>query len=695
MISNGSPTSVVERVLRAALVSFLVALFAGTVADLVTRSFTKDANVIALVWIFIAGLTTFVYRTRLRSEDPTNHLFDLDNSIRQWVGRIAIFASIAAVLLSTLPHDDPVFLIAKVVAVLIAIGGGVGYWVARELTSTATPIANVANAVNSRVLAGCAFIAALLASMTYRTSTDDFYYVNMSTYIFDKGQVPVRDTVLSDQYFNGYARMSSWEVLWGVLARISHIHPAVLLYMVFIPFATALSIYVVAKLMESTGIRHLNLALVTTTLFLIFDGVQGFTFGAYQGPRVWQGKSFFLAVLIPLLLTLVLRLLRSANRADAVLLGAVVVASLGATTTAFIIGLPMLGVALFIALMNRNKVALVGLSASIAYLVIAALTFRHMMSNADSTNVASASRGFGVGIRSAKYSTHDILPQSFDMLTKLPGTTWHATLFGFAAVLGWAALRGKFSRELIALNIAAWGFISSPGIVSTYMTITGSSSIAWRYIWLVPIPMLIGATASALYEGAVFNINSLQVRRVIAGMWVAAWVVFPMTLGTPPWKIAPGSLVSADLSKPAAYRVGFGYAQAEKALHKVAQEGDIVLARNGISASINTQTTKYYTVGLRPVYVGHATNGFKDGFAQQRTELGLYVGNLTNKPTLAKSQLAKNLKLVRVNVVCIAKEQKSQIPFFKALGYTHKQAKVTKSDGRIWVWCGRTNAFDN
>lgn len=693
-MTTGLLTSQVERVFRAALVSFLVALFSGTLADLVTRNFTKDANVIALMWLVLAGVTTFVYRTRLKSKDPANHLFELSNTMRQWVGRIAIFAAIAAVLLATLPHKDPVFLLAKVVAILIAIGGGIGYWVASDFTSKATPVAEVANAVKSQLLAGCALVAGLLASMTYRTSTDDFYYVNMSTYIFNNGQVPVRDTVLSDQYFNGYARLSSWEVLWGVLARISHVHPAVLLYMVFIPFATALSIYVLAKLMETAGIKHVNLALVTTTIFLIFDGVQGFTFGAYQGPRIWQGKSFFLAVLLPLILILILRLLRSANETDAILLGAVVVASLGATTTTFIIGLPMLGVALFVAFMNRNKRAVIGLGASMAYLLTSALVFRGMLNTADSTNVAAFGHGYGIGIHTAKYSTHDSMPQSFDMLTKLSGPAWHAALFGFASILGWVALRGKFARELVALNIAAWGLISSPVLVTAYMTLTGSAPIAWRYIWLVPIPMLIGATASALYEGAVFGIKSLHVRRVIAGLWIAAWVVFPMTIGTPPWKIAPGSLVSADLSKPAAYRVGFGYAQAEKALHKVAHEGDIVLARNGISASINTQTTKFYTVGLRPVYVGHATNGFKDGFAQQRTELGLYVGNLTDKPTLTKAQLARNLKLVRVNVVCIAKEQKSQISTFKSLGYTQKQAKVTKSDGRIWVWCGRTNEFD-
>lgn len=695
MTAKNSRRSFVDRVLRGALVAFIVVLFSGTLADLVTRNFTHSANVVAGVWLGIAAVVTYVYRTKLRIESPAVELIELSENARHWVGRIALLAAIAAVVLTTLPHSSTVFAIAKIVAVLIAAGGAVGYWLAGDEGNTQTDNQDLRQRVNSRVLGGCAFVGALVASMTYRTSTDDFYYVNFSTYIFDKGQIPVRDTVLSDQYFNGYARMSSWEVLWGVFARISHIHSAVLLYVILVPLATALSIYVLAKLMESMGIRHLNLALVASTIFLMFDGVQGFTFGAYQGPRIWQGKSFFLAVLLPLLLLVILRLLRSGSKANAIVLVAVTVASLGASTSMFIIGLPMLAAALFIALMNRSKIQVVGLSVGIAYLLVTASLFKRMLDASNTASVSALGHGTGVGIQTAKYTTHDAIPQSFDLLTKLAGPTWHATLFAFATVAGWIALRGRFARELVALNLAAWGLISSPGIVHFYTSLTGSAPIAWRYIWLIPIPLLIGATASVLRDGIWFTNTSQKLRTIFAVTWIALWAVLPMTLGTPPWKIAPGSLVSADLTKPGVYRVGFGYPQAEKALDKIARNDDIVLARNGISASINTQTTKYHTVGLRPVYVEHATNGFKNGFGQERVALSLYVGNLKKKPTMSQNQLARDLRRVKVNVVCVAKEQKSQIATFKALGYTDKQIKVAKSDGRIWVWCGRTNAYDN
>lgn len=695
MIAIDSRNSIVERLLRGTLVTFLIALFSGTIADQLTRNFTHDSDVVAVVWLVLALVSGYFYRTKLRSEPPSIQLFELAEKTRHWVGRVAILASIAAVILTRLPHDTTVFVIAKIVAVLIAIGGAVGFWLASEEPKAQPARTEITQRVNSRVLAGCAFISALLASMTYRTSTDDFYYVNLSTYIFDKGQIPVRDTVLSDQYFNGYARMSSWEVLWGVFARVTHTHLAILLYVIFIPLAAALSIYVLAKLMESMGIRHLNIALIASTIFLLFDGVQGFTFGSYQAPRIWQGKSFFLAVLIPLLSLLILRLLRSGSRIDAVLIVAVTIASLGATTTTFIIGLPMLAAGLFIAVLNRNRIQILALVTSMSYLIVTAVIFKKMLDSENTTQVSALGRGTGVIIRSAKYSTHDDIPQSFDLLTKLSGPTWHATLFAFAAVAGWIALRGNFARQLIALYLAAWGFISSPGMVQFYTATTGSAPIAWRYIWLVPIPLLIGATVSVLYDGIWLTNTSQKVRTTIAVTWIALLAVLPMTLGTPPWKIAPGSRVSADLTKPGVYRVGFGYPQAEKALKKVAREHDVVLARNGISASINSRTTKYFTVGLRHAYVEHATSGFKNGFAKQRIALATYVGNLEEKPTLSDAKLAKDLRLVRVNVVCISKEQSKQIATFKALGYTDKQAKVSKADGRIWVWCGRTNAYDN
>jgi hypothetical protein len=345
-------------------------------------------------------------------------------------------------------------------------------------------------------------------------------------------------------------------------------------------------------------------------------------------------------------------------------------------------------------MLNRNRIQIAATAISIVYLVTCALIFKRMLDASNTASVSALGRGFGVGIRNAKYTTHNAMPQSYDLLTKLAGPAWHTALFAVAVILGWIALRGKFSREVVALNLAAWGLISTPGVLQVYMTVTGSAPIAWRYIWLIPIPLLIGATASTLYDGIWLAKASNNVRAVVAVAWIALLAALPMTLGTPPWKIAPGSLVSADLSKPGSYRVGFGYAQAEKALAKVAEPGDIVLARNGISASINTQTTDYFTVGLRPVYVEHATNGFKDGFAQERINLSLYVGNLKKKPVLTDSQLATALAKVRVNVVCVAKEQKNQIPTFKKLGYTDREKKVTKSDGRIWVWCGRTSAFN-
>ncbi len=686
-----------RRILQGTLVGFLIALVSGTLADQITRNFTRNATIVGLVWIALVIACAFGYRKIRTSSESNFESFEISHQHKKYFGLIALAAGAIAVILKSMPHGNHLFLVAKVVAVLVAAGGVAGFFYAQGLpaeNNAAPSLKSITETVNSTVLAGCAFVAALLASMTYRTSTDDFYYVNLSTYIYDHGIIPVRDTVLSDQYFTGYARMSSWEVLWGVFARFIHVHPTLLLYVVFVPLATALSIYVLSLLMEAMGIRHANLALVASTVFLIFDGVQGFTFGAYQGPRIWQGKSFFLAVLIPLLLLTIIRLLRSKNFSDAVLLVAVVVASLGASTTVFIIGLPMLGVALVLACVNRSRHQIAASTISIAYLVTCALLFKRMLDASNTASVSALGRGFGVGIRNAKYTTHDAMPQSYDLLTKLSGPAWHSALFAIAAVLGWIALRGKFSREVVALNFAAWGLISTPVVLKVYMTLTGSAPIAWRYIWLVPIPLLIGATASTLYDGIWLAKANNNVRAGVAVTWIALLAVLPMTLGTPPWKIAPGSLVSADLSKPGAYRVGFGYAQTEKALAKVAKPGDTVLARNGISASINTQTTNFYTVGLRPVYVEHATNGFKDGFAQERVDLSLYVGNLTKKPLLTDAQLALDLNRVRVNVVCIAKEQKKQIPTFKKLGYTEPQKKVSKSDGRIWVWCGRTSAFD-
>lgn len=670
----------------------ITALFAGTLADYLTRQFTVSATIIAAVWALFYFSALVGYRFLASSQPQPLLLQSLNRQTQNFVVAkgIALAALFAFILKSE--RSDFIYSLSNYTAFAIVLLGVAGYFAAtRQLAPTVHESSQATwSGFNNLFLLGCVFIGTAFASVTYRASTDDMYYVNLSTYIFEHGVVPTRDTVLSDQYFNTYPRMSSWEVLWGVLARFVHIHPGTLLYVLWVPFATALSYIVLARMFTVFGVKNIKIALLASTLFLCFDGASGFTFGAYQGTRIWQGKSFFLAILLPLIFIYLLRVLRNPDRRNTVLFLALIVASVGATTTTIILVAPMLAATGIVALIHKRKsfgpLALAG-----GYILIAAYAY-HSLRTHDIGEVSA--RGMGAGVRFAENSTGTLMPGTFDMLTELAKPWWHAAILILAIFIGWIALRGQYARTLVAVNFALWGILCLPGLHEWILTTIGARTIAWRFIWIIPIPMLIGAAASALKDG-LFSKKSFALTSGLAYVWTALLVVLPMTIGTPPWQIAPQSNLDAQLAKPTHWRDGFSFGHAWVAIQKVAQPQDVILARNGISSSLNVRTSQYYTVAPRDMYVNYIVQGFSNGYADERIKLALYV--VGKEPvTFQPGEMQTALDKVKVNVVCLPQDRQADIDLFSSMGYTDSEAKAYKpGDKKSWFWCGRTNKYDN
>lgn len=666
-------------------------VFAGTLADYITRQFTLNATVIAAVWAFLYFTSLVSYRFLSPSHPESLLLQNLTRQTQNYV--VAVGIALAALFVFILKSDRSnfIFSVSNFAAFGIVFIGIAGYFAStRKLAPSAHEVDQASwSGFNNIFLLGCIFIGTAFASVTYRASTDDMYYVNLSTYIFENGVVPTRDTVLSDQYFNTYPRMSSWEVLWGVIARLLHVHPGTLLYVLWVPFATALSYIVLAKMFTTFGVRNIKTAMLASTLFLCFDGASGFTFGAYQGTRIWQGKSFFLAILLPLIFIFLLRILRSPNRRNSLLFLALLVASVGATTTTIILVAPMIAVAGVIALLHNRK-AFGPLTLAGTYLLITAYAY-HSLRTQEIGEVSV--QGMGASVRLAENSTGTLMPGTYDMLTELAKPWWHAATLMLAISIGWIALRASYARTLVALNFAMWGVLCLPGLHEWILNAIGARTIAWRFIWIIPIPMLIGAAASALKDG-IFNKKTFVLTSGLAYVWTALLVILPMTIGTPPWQIAPQSNLDAQLAKPTHWRDGFSFGHAWIAIQKVAQPQDIILARNGISSSLNVRTTKYYTVAPRDMYVNYIVQGFPNGYAEDRIKLAQYV--VGKEPvTYQPGEMQTALDRVKVNVVCLPQDRQSDIDLFKSLGYSSKEAKAYKpGDKKSWFWCGRTAKYN-
>jgi hypothetical protein len=676
---------------------FIIILIAtGTVADQITRNFSTNPTVLILTWFVILAFTITLVGKKIFSLGANSpaKMEVIKANVLMIVTSVGLVMAGIAIYLATLQDDLNGNLLATAVCSTI-IASVLLYFLFKTRMVSIQESENKfqhepwTSRLDNFLLGACIFVSVVFAAITYRPNTDDYYFVSLSTYIYEKDLIPIKDTILSDQYFNGFPRGASWEVLFGVIGNAFGIHPASILYLVVVPLATALGILVLAQLITVTQIKHARVALISVTIFLIFDGANGFTFGAYQGPRSWQGKSFFLTVLLPLIFVYLILLLQKYDVKNGIKFVLVLVAAVGATTTALLILFPLITCAIMIAVLYRKKQAVYILLLGNLYLLWGALAFRETRQTEQAESLAI--QGMGLAVRLVNRISVESIPSTFELITGMAKPPWHSGLFAIVMVWGWLALKGEHSRDLFALSTAGWAFISLPRISDYLLEITGAAPVGWRFFWLIPIPLFVAATGSFIFE----QLSRFQRSRIFpttgATIYVLLLAILPVTLGTPPWKSLP--LIDAELARPNLLKVGYGFNETYEALNKIGKPKDIVLARNGISASLAALTTNFYTVAPRDSYTRFAVRGFEDGFANDRIKLAKYmVGRETIE--YMPGELEAALTNIEVNVVCLPSERELDIRLFQDLGYLDSEVRIPRSTEGSYMWCGRTNSFD-
>lgn len=184
---------------------------------------------------------------------------------------------------------------------------------------------------------------ALVASVTLRPQSDDTNYLNLSTWIAERGTMPLRDTIYSDQVLRLGLLGQLGNRCGGVFAHITNISAPTLLYVIAVPVLTAISIFALDRGMRSMHVRHTNFALAIVSLFLVLDGANIFSFGVFHGARIWQGKAFFVSAMIPLLIGAGIVWARSGRRNDLIRFLLIAIGAAGLTTTATML-VPMITV---------------------------------------------------------------------------------------------------------------------------------------------------------------------------------------------------------------------------------------------------------------------------------------------------------------------------------------------------------------
>ena len=675
-------------------------LATASLAYYTSRYFTTSALVVAGVWVTFA-VVLFALIKRFTEDgyygesipapyltsDPTFHRSNALARNATWAGLIA-----AVVAYLYIAAKLPVLTISQwALAILVLVG--IGSLIAFRLAK-----AHVSVAADYKTFHWFAWVIAagmaLVASVTLRPQSDDTNYVNLSTWIADRGSMPLRDTIYSDQIFETRPLGSAWESMWGVFAYITNSSAPTLLYVIAVPVLTAISIFALDRGMRSMHVRHTNFALVIVSLFLVLDGANIFSFGIFHGARIWQGKAFFVSAMIPLLIGAGIVWARSGRRNDLIRFLLIAIGSAGITTTATML-VPMITLVIAGVVGYQRGIKDAGWT-SLAMLtpLYVGLAFREAHSSDSNAIGQLVTNTLAFAQPATLISTLGELSDPDEFVRLMARPPLHAALFALVMCWGWLGAESRTSRRVIAGLSLLWAIVYLPPVLAVIEQITGADAISWRFWWLLPIPMLIGATASAIASGLIRVTSVNRHKTTTLALATALLLALILIPAKPVWLSSLGqvNLQSARLMFPPGWKVFGGYYEAKEILDVIAQDGDIVAARQNIEFSMAATTVRIHPVLPKTWWFAEATG--PEGRAQFADRIT--IRQFTSKdqdpelPALDLSALPGALERVGVDVVCLDADRPSAIKFVRNLGYTQGAQVVKYAAGR-GQWCARKN----
>lgn len=674
-------------------------LATASLAYYTSRYFTTSALVVAGVWVaFAVVLFALIKRfseTGFYGEPvPSAYITSDPKPYRKnTLARNATWAGLVTAAFAYLYIDKKLPSLsssqwALIILFLVAIGGVVGFRLAKAQVAVAADYKNF-HWFPWAVGAGMA----LVASATLRPQSDDTNYVNLSTYIAERGVMPLRDTVYGDQVFTTKPLGSAWESMWGVFAHFIGISAPTLLYVIAVPILTLLSVLAMDRGLRSMHVRHANFALLVVSIFLLLDGKNIFSFGIFHGPRIWQGKAFFISALVPLLIGAGIVWARSGRRNDLIRFLLIGVATAGLTTTATML-VPMIVVVIAVVVGYQRGVKDAGwtLAAMLAPLYVG-LAFRRAHEDDQALGdwsgniLAFAQPGTIV-------SGLTQLPDPNEFVRWMSRPPLHAALFALVMCWGFIGAESRTSRRVIAGLSVMWAIVYLPPVLALIEQFTGVQAISWRFWWLLPIPMLVGAAASSIAAGLI-RFTAINKHRTITLLLtfsiLLALIVVP---GRFVWNSSLGQENGqfARLAWPPGWKVFGGYLEAKLILDQIAQDGDIVAARSNIEKSLAATTVRIHPVLPKISWFTQAGGAQAAESLPDRMQIRRFMSTQASEvlPELNLPDLPNALERVGVDVICLDADRSDDIELAKSWGYTDG-AQVVKFEAGRGQWCARKN----
>ncbi|MET8279642.1 DUF6077 domain-containing protein [Micromonospora sp. NPDC005174] len=416
------------------------------------------------------------------------------------------------------------------------IGAGIPWWIPGGFGALAgvgalllargrwltTPARVAPAAAASPLSSAYALIVAVLAAVSglffARNSVDDAFFVGKSVWVAERNQVPLRDFLFTDGVapaMNSQPPVPSIEVFYGAFAHVFGLHAASATWYIVMPVMSVLAVLALWRLVQRWAPGRAALAFTVAVAYLYLVAGQDAALGTFHLTRLHQGKTMFVAAVVPLMWVYLTDWFDSRSCRGLILIAALSIVATGLSTTSAIV-LPLLvGGAMFaMIVVGRWRDALLAGAAALVYPVGATIWSR-LTAGPITENAAAAFYDAEITYR-------------------------RTVLFGVLGVIGGLALwlgpliaRRRTPQLLVAGSTLAMSVLLFPGVLELINSLTGIGVVLWRTPWMFALPAVIGILCTV----------DLPRLRVFGSVAIALALVAGFAiLGTPMW--SPKSYVA-------------------------------------------------------------------------------------------------------------------------------------------------------
>ena len=633
--------ALIEPLTRAGLVVAIVGLGMWTLVYQVALMADLGVTVTVVVAAVLTALGLYAalpaFRGRLAAEDP--------GPAPRWLFAVAAGIAVAAIAGA---------LLGRPAISVVLIGLGAAAWVVQALRSRLRT-----RPVPGRPSTGepgehgepglwltgwfWALACGVLSAVTARPDGDDAYFINLAQWVADRGDFPMRDTMLGDEVFPALEGhnppIHSLEGLVGSLGWLTGQSGGVLTYVVTAPVFTVVAVLALTWLVSVCRVPFAPLALSASVLYLLAAGGSGASLGNFFALRMWQGKSVLATLVIPLVIAVAVEYLRHGGWRRALVLVLAVVAAVGASNTAVFLLPVLLGGLLLAALVLGEVRRAAGVALALAYPLACGVAVL-LLAPPDPEVASSAVT----------------TSQSLNPLTAVPGGRGLMAATYLGVCVGWLGLRSRVARAVAVCLTLAASFALLPPVTDFLSSAAGVGGVVWRMWWVVPVPLLVGGVV-----GAAAGLVRGQARAVVAAAVALAVGLLPLVGGR--WIFSEEN--HTRWSAPTAWKAPVGAEAEARVALRVSRDGDVVLAPWDASRVLAGMSVDVHPVSARTLYLNHY-DPVKDAFADQRRELQAFADS-TTRPG---AELRPMLDQLSVDTACVSETRGKAVTSLEEAGFT-------------------------